>query len=408
MIKRLKIKFIILSMTSLFALLLIIVTGMNLINYRSVVTDADGVLALLSRNRGIFPDSGKDKGDRLPPNMSPELQHESRYFSVLLDESGNVVRADTSQIAAVDLASAIEYAKEVLQSNQDRGFIDDYRFLRSAEENTVRVIFLDCGRKMDSFYNFLLASAGMALAGFIIVFFVIAFFAERIIRPIAESYEKQKRFITDAGHEIKTPLTVINANVDVLEMEIGPNQWLEDIHQQSKRLTTLTNELVYLAKMEESEKSLQMIEFPVSEVVEESASAFKTPAKAQNKDFTFSIDPMLSMKGNTQAIRQLVSILMDNALKYSPAGGTIALTLRKQNRSIVLTVWNTTEIPVNGDNLKYVFDRFYRTDLSRNSETGGHGIGLSIAKAIVTSHNGKIHASTQDGHSFQITATFPL
>jgi signal transduction histidine kinase len=117
---------------------------------------------------------------------------------------------------------------------------------------------------------------------------------------------------------------------------------------------------------------------------------------------------MLSMKGNTQAIRQLVSILMDNALKYSPAGGTIALTLRKQNRSIVLTVWNTTEIPVNGDNLKYVFDRFYRTDLSRNSETGGHGIGLSIAKAIVTSHNGKIHASTQDGHSFQITATFPL
>ena len=135
---------------------------------------------------------------------------------------------------------------------------------------------------------------------------------------------------------------------------------------------------------------------------------FKTLAQAQEKKFTCNVEPMLSMRGNNKTIQQLVSILMDNALKYSPAGGFVSLDFARQNRSLSLTVFNTTQTPVTSENLHHVFDRFYRTDTSRNSETGGHGIGLSLAKAIVTAHGGKISASTEDGNFFQITVTLSV
>ena len=407
MIKRLKIKFVILSVASLFALLLVIVTGMNVINYNSILKESDDILYLLSQNHGAFPDEpGKKK--KLPPDMSPELPYESRYFSVLLNQTGDIIYTETSRIISVDTSMAISYADAVTESGTNRGFIDQFRFVLTSEGDTTRITFLDCGRKLDTYHSFLFSSICMALTGFVIVSIIIFFFAGKFIRPIAESYEKQKRFITDAGHEIKTPLTIINANADVLEMDIGENECLEDIRQQAKRLTTLTNDLVYLARMEESENRLQMIEFPVSEIVQETAMSFKTPVQAQEKKFTCEVQPMLSMRGNDKAIRQLVSILMDNALKYSPAGGSILLRFIKQNKTLFLTVYNTTETAIDSMNLDHVFDRFYRLDPSRNSRTGGHGIGLSVAKAITAAHGGKIKADTKDGHSFQITVAFTL
>lgn len=404
MIKKLKARFIVLSMTSLFALLSLLVVGMNLINYTTVVSDADQVLALLSKNKGTFSDPEL----HLPHDMSPETPYESRYFSVYLNSSGSVINTETSKITSVDSATAIRYAQTVTEREKDRGFIGKYRYLCYQEPSGSRIVFLDCGRNLQSFRSFLTASVGIALGGLIAVFFVIFFFAGRIIRPIAESYEKQKRFITDAGHEIKTPLTIINANVDVLEMELDEgNEFLEDVRSQAKRLTSLTNDLVLLARMEEAQESMQKIDFPLSEVVADAALPFRTPAQAQGKEFLCSIQPTLTLNGNGKAIQQLVSILMDNALKYSPTGGTISLTLEQRAKTISLTVFNTTDAEIRRDQLSRVFDRFYRTDSSRNSETGGHGIGLSVAKAIVTAHGGKIQASSHDGRSFCITALFP-
>ena len=408
MIRKLKIKFIVLSTISIFLLLLTVVFGMNVLNYNSVVRDADEVLSLLSKNKGVFPDFEGNRGDRLPPHMSPELPFESRYFSVLLSDSGEVMWVDTGKIFSVDADSAVEYANDIMEKDSERGFIGEFRYARTAEGDGVRITFLDCGRQLNSYYRFLIISIIMALAGFIIVFLVISFFSGKFIRPISESYEKQKRFITDAGHEIKTPLTIINANVDVLEMDMGKNECLEDIRQQAERLTVLTNDLVYLARMEEAENTLQMIEFPVSEVVLETAEPFKTLSATQGKEFICNVQPMLSMCGNYKAIQQLVSILMDNALKYSPSGGKVSLDFARQNKNLVLTVSNTTDSVITAENLNHIFDRFYRTDPSRNSETGGHGIGLSVAKAIVTAHGGKISASVKDGNAFQITAVLPV
>ena len=409
MIKKLKTKFIILSMSSLFVLLTVIVVAMNIVNYTSVVSEADDVLNLLSLNKGAFPDFLGDKFDnRLPKQISPELPYESRYFSALLNDSLAVVHTDTSRIAAIDSATAGEYAQIAVRRLSSHGFVGRFRFIRTSETEGIRITFLDCGRQLDASNRFMYTSIIMSFAGFIIVFFVIFFFAGKMIHPIAESYEKQKRFITDAGHEIKTPLTIINANADVLEMELGKNEWLEDIQRQTKRLAALTNDLVMLSRMEEAEKTLQKIDFPLSEVVEDSAAAFRTLAANGQKQFYCNIQPLITMRGNVKSIEQLVSILMDNALKYSPEGGKISVELYSQSKTAMLCVSNQTETEISKESLSYVFDRFYRADPSRSSQINGHGIGLSVAKAIVTAHGGKITAALPEPHTFKITAFFPL
>ena len=408
MIRKLKIKFTVLAMTAIFILLATIVTAANVINYNTVVKEADMVLSVLTQNNGSFPDFSGNKTEFLPPNMSPETPFESRFFSVVLDANHSVISTETSMIHSVDHSRAIEYAQKVVNKKDSTGFVGDFRYATKSEYNGYRVIFLDCGRRLEAFNSFLHSSITMAVAGLIVAFIFIFIYSGKIIKPIAESHDKQKRFITDAGHEIKTPLTIINANLDLLEAEIGENESLTDIAQQTKRLKTLTNDLVMLARMEESEDSMQKIEFPISEVVAEAVAPFKNVAIQQGKEFVCNVQPMLTLNGNDKAIVQLVNILMDNALKYSPVGGTIAFNLVKQNRAIYIHTFNTTETCIEKHQTEQVFERFYRSDASRNSETGGSGIGLSVAQAIVNAHGGKIQAWTQDGYSFQISAAFPI
>lgn len=406
MIRKLKIKFICLAMSALVLMLTVVIVGMNVISYNSVINEADMILSVLSQNKGGFPDMEGSVG-KFPSHMSPEVPYESRYFSVLMDANGAVIRTETSRIVSVDSETAKMYADEALSSGREFGFADAFRYLKSYENDSIRIVFLDCGRKLDAFYDFLWASVSMSIVGLLIIFIVIVFLAGKITQPAAESYEKQRRFITDAGHEIKTPLTIINANVDLLEADPEDTECLNDIRVQADRLTTLTNDLVFLAQMEESDNKPEMVDFPISDVVQEAVASFHALAITQDKEFICQIQPMLSMKGNQKTIQQLVNLLMDNALKYSPAGGTVAVSFAKVNHALQLNVYNTTDNPVESKNLNQVFERFYRTDCSRNSETGGHGIGLSVAKAIVDIHEGKIQAWTQDGYSFNVTCSFP-
>ena len=408
MIQKIKIRFIAVAMIALFILLAVIVAGMNLINYNSVVQDADNKLALVSQNKGIFPEFGADPQWPIPPNMTLETPYESRYFSVLLTADGEVIHTDTSRVKAIDSTSAVEYASNAVQQSDSNGFISNYRYTLSVEGDHIRISFLDCSREILSFRSFLVSSICMALVGYLSFFFVILFFSNKITKPVTESYEKQKRFITDAGHEIKTPLAIIKADVDVLEMECGANEWLDGIQTQVKRLADLTNDLVYLSRMEETDISMEMLEFPFSDVVNETAQAFQAIAQAQGKTLLCNVEPMLSLNGNEKSIRQLISILMDNAMKYSPEEGLVSLTAEKHGRHIHLSVYNTTAAPIEKQDLSHIFERFYRMDSSRSSQSGGYGIGLSVAKAIVSAHDGKIAASTQDGQSLEIHIQFPI
>jgi len=406
MIQKIKLRFIALAMAALLLLLAAIVTGMNIINYNTIVNESDVILEVLAQNAGVFPEHFSPKKRTFPYPITLETPYESRYFSILVSIDGEILNADMRQIKAVTIEDAAYYADLALQSRFDQDFIENYRFHRAKEGNIIRLTFLDCGRKLDSYHSFLISSILMAVAGYISFFFVILFFSEKLLKPVTESYEKQKQFITDAGHEIKTPLAIIQADVDVLEMEHGSNEWLDGIRSQITRLTSLTSDLIYLSRMEEADTSMPMIEFPFSDVVSETAMAFQGLAQTQNKTFLCNVPSMISYEGNEKSIRQLVNILMDNALKYSPEGGTISLTVQRQGKQIKLSVYNTTEEPIDKGSIKHLFDRFYRADSSRSQSKGGYGIGLSVAKAIMQAHNGKISAITKDGTSLEITAVF--
>ncbi|MBP3899057.1 MAG: HAMP domain-containing histidine kinase [Mogibacterium sp.] len=487
MIRKLKRRFIALAMASLVVLMTVIVAGMNIINYNTVINEADDKLAALSVNGGMLPfmqndsfggmqdDSdwaspqpGSDAYDdddwdawiddddyddidaatreglygRGKPFSSRDEAEETRFFSVLLTAEESVVRANTDRIYAVDDSAAAGYAKKALEAGGESGWVDEYRYAMTDEGTMTRITFLDCSTSLAQFRQFLRASIIMSLAGLLIIFGFICYFAGRIVKPVAESYDKQKHFITDAGHEIKTPLAIIKANIDVMRMDLEDieaaagddardpqpdsagaeaaenagniseytaslSESLGDIDSQVDRLTSLTNDLVYLSRMEEAGNALTMTEIPVSDIVAETADSFEALAAERKKTLSIDVAPMLTMQGSSKEIEKLVSILTENALKYSPEGDEVKVTLRKEGKTVVLEVRNKAVDPLSDEDLEHVFDRFYRSDKSRNSASGGHGIGLSMASAIVTAHGGKIRARSGDGSEFIVTATMP-
>lgn len=414
MIDKLRRRFILASMLSLALVLLILLGAVNIVSYQKTVADADGILSLLSENQGAFPIHMFPNRERMPDErpmrrreFSPETPFESRFFSVLLREDGSVLFADLANIAAIDRTTAEKYAAEALSTGKESGFLDVYRFSLKSQPEGTRIIFLDCAKSLSAFQTTLLASIGVAVAGLAGVLMLLIPISGKIVKPVAESYEKQRRFITDAGHEIKTPLTIISADADLLELEAGESEWLEDIRRQTQRLTALTNDLIYLSRMDEEQPTLQMMEFPLSDVVEETAQSFLAPATQQGKHLTINVQPMLSYTGSEKDLRQLVSILLDNAVKYTPAGGEIALSLAKENHTLCLRVTNPSSQQLDKESLSRMFDRFYRMDASRSAAVNGYGLGLSIARSIVAAHKGKLLAESLDGINLTITASFP-
>lgn len=419
MIKKLRLKFIAVSLLSVFLVLLVIMGSINIMNYHGMVADCESVLDVLAENGGSFPKrqgfhGGKqDKQDRKDfstfgnSTFSPEMAYESRYFTAKLDCQGNVMSVDTGMVAAVDSDEAAALAQAVWQKGRTRGFTGNYRYLRQDGDECDMLIFLDCRRNLSSFRSFLLYSVIGSAGGMLAFAGLVVLLSRNVMKPVQESYDKQKSFITDAGHEIKTPLTIIDADAAILEMECGEdNEWIADIRAQTKRLAALTKDLIYLSRMEEQQHQVQMIDFPLSDVIAETAQSFQSLAKVQEKTFDVDIQPMLSYCGDEKALTQLVSILLDNALKYSDSHGRIALSLHAKGKGVCLTVFNTAE-KVDTASLGRLFDRFYRADASRNSETGGYGIGLSIAKAVTEAHKGKITATSADGKSLTMTVTLP-
>lgn len=408
MIKKLKIKFIVLGTSVLFALLAAIVFAMNLVNYRSMINEADGIISLISENNGAFPDNFQPS-NMVSIRISTETAYESRFFSITFDKNGNITDVNTNQIMSVDSGTAVKYGYKIYESGSKNGFLGIYRYVATQDHDNTIVTFLDCDRRLSYYNNFLSTSLIMAAIGLGAGFLIIFIFSGRIVRPVAESYKKQKQFITDAGHEIKTPLAIINANVDLLEMESDEeNESLVDIRNQVERLRILTDDLIMLSKIEEGGQIMNMANFSLSDTVNESADSFYALAESQNKNIVCNIAPDICICGDKKYILQLNNILIENAIKYSSPSTDITVSLTKNGKYAELSIHNSTETEVDGSKLNSIFDRFYRTDSSRNSETGGYGIGLSVAKGIVSSHGGKISAATNDGHDFKITAVFPV
>ncbi len=298
----------------------------------------------------------------------------------------------------------MEYASRVWENGSERGFVTNYRYVRSEENAGTRIIFLDCAGDLATCRSFLFSSCAISALGLLAAWLLILLFSRRIVRPITESYEKQKQFVSNAGHEIKTPITIIDTDTEVLLMELGDNEWLDDIRSQTKRLASLTSDLISLSRLEEAGSRLPGIDFPFSDRTAETAQSFQTLARTMGKTLDLSIESMISLCGDEKALTQLVSILLDNALKYSPEGSRISLSLKRQGKQVRLTAANPAKL-LTGEDLKHMFDRFYRGDKSR-SETPGYGIGLAMARAIADAHKGRLTARLEEPELLVIEAVF--
>lgn len=401
MINKLKKRFIAITMCSVAVVMLLIIGTINIVNYKNVEYSAKMRIDMLEREldgseEGMF----RDKKHML----SPEAPFDTRYFVVVIKNEGNKPEADISHIAAIDSKEATALATELYENNETEGMRGSYAFKRLEIKDGCRYIFLDHSRELDTFYSFLTASAVICILALIAVFVLVTVFSGVAMKPFAESYEKQKRFITDAGHELKTPLSVIKAANEVIELEHGESKWTGSIHNQVNRMSELTNKLIILSKMSESD-GLNMSVFSISETLKECVSYFEAVEYSKEKEIRTDIKGDISFEGDEKAIAQLFTLLTDNALKYSPAGSTIDISMQKTGKDVEIVFSNPAEgVPVGNNDV--LFDRFYRHDKSRNSEKGGHGIGLSVAKSIVDAHKGKITARSPDGKSFRVRIVF--
>ena len=226
----------------------------------------------------------------------------------------------------------------------------------------------------------------------------------RATRPIAESMARQKQFITDAGHEIKTPLAIIRANADALELHQGETRWSRNICGQTERLDMLTKRLLALAKLDEGSAKPEKTELDLSALTEAAASQFAEPAEAAGLSLGTEIEPGLRINGTPEAVTELVGILLDNAVKYSEPGSAIALRLSREGAHILLRVQNRSAAPVAEP--ERLFDRFYRGDAARTQSGGGTGLGLAIARALAESMGGTLTAAVSGGHDMEFAARF--
>lgn len=397
MIKKFKRNFLLASVLSLTLIIGIIIFAINFLNYRTVISDADEIIEIIMDNKGKFPSKPKPNAPDTDVELTPEAPFESRFFTVVY-ENGALSSVDTSSIAAISDSDAIKMARAAKQLGNSRGFYGYYRYHVSEQNGQTRFIFLDCRKSLDVANTFLVLSIFISMVGIVSVTMFLWLISKRVIVPLTVSYEKQKRFITNAGHDIKTPLTIINTDAELLEMEIGQNEWLNDIKNQSARLTSLTNELIYLSRMDEHE-IVAHTDFPISEITEEIIDSFNGPAKAKEIMLNKAVSPALFYHGDESSIRKLITLLMDNAVKYSPEGEAVNIELRRHGRGVLLRISNLAP-HLTDEAAGRLFERFYRADQARSS-SGGFGIGLSVAEAIVGSHKGKISAEKQ-GNTFTI------
>ncbi len=456
MIRQLRKRFIRITMLSVSVVMLILTLIVNAANFISTNSDLENLLDMICENRGsipvdqFIPDAKPDKpadsvdstdpgatgttppaipdsntdsspandqadpatrnnpdtedkintNDTNPPtqpwkfkaHMNPETPYSTRFFSLLFDQDGNVIQKDLAHIAAITDDDIAEYISVALKHGEGYGYYSDYKYRVILQDNQeYMAVFLDCYQEIHAIKVLALCSFAAMVICIGLVYILVVIFSKRAIDPVVRSQKQQKQFITDASHELKTPITVIATSLKVLEMEVGKQKWIDKARSQTEKLRELVNSLVTLSRMDEEDSPLKFEHFSISDALLETVDSFADYAESNGHALKVNITPDLDFYGDEYAIRQLASILLDNAVKYAAAGSDITFSLVKNKKHILIKTSNACQ-NVDEDSLRHLFDRFYRPDQSRSHETGGFGIGLSIARSIAEGHKGTIHA----------------
>jgi len=414
MIKMLRLRFISASMLAFFLVIALIASLVNLAYYLVETQRLDNTIDTIVDYDPYKPQFG-GPGPGMPgpggemPAMEPfmalpdvEANYMTRFFIVALDEDGDVLFTSMDFVASVTSDEAEEYAEKVLAKGLERGYIGSFRYaLVEADAGDV-IVFLNCEKEMQSMQSILWMTVLVSAAALVLVFILVLVLSKKAIQPIAQNIEIQKRFITDASHELKTPLTSISTSLDVIEMDKGGDEWTDNIRQQVGRMSGLVSQMVALSRLDEVKPVSGKEPFDLSSAVWETLEVHIPHAKARGKEIETYIDDNVTVVGEKASVQQMLSVIIDNAIKYSDDNGAIRVSVCRDNGKAKIEVFNTCDYDEAPDTER-IFDRFYRVDESRNASTGGNGIGLAIAKAVVDAHGGKIKASCPSGKSMTIT-----
>ncbi len=406
MIKTLKRKFIYTAMLAITILLVFLTAAISLVNAVNENKRAEHILMRVARTE-LKPPRGMHQPPepRFAPPVSADDAMAARFFAVFFDENGNLIRSDVHRISAVTADEAEAIAHTVYSKGDEHGRYKQFRYTTQPTDMGGRAIFfLDFSMYTRGIIAVSVISLLLATICWTLMLCVVILLSKKMIHPIAVGFEKQKQFVTDAGHEIKTPLAIIRSNTEALELYNGETRWSINIKNQVTRLSQLTENLLTLAKLDEA-PVYTATEFSLSEAVCETLSPFSDMANEKNLVISTDISPQIKITGNRDAITRMISALADNAVKYSPNGKNIGFSLKADAKHAVFTAHNYCEAPP--DDCLRLFDRFYRGDSARTQKNGGFGIGLSVAQGIAHAHRGSIAAEYNDG-KITFTILLPL
>ena len=447
MVKQLQKKFIISAMLAVTILLVVLIGGINVFNYLTTSGDNDRLMEMLGNSfenstmwnadttdntqppqsitgtqqnttdaSGNQNDTGfppQDNGTKPPDDKKnngfgrhdKNAVESARYAAVAIDKNGNIIRTDVTHISSLTEDEATAITEALKNTASGTGAYSGYLYRISDTRTGGRIIILlDNGMQISSFFTVLFISVGAGIFGWLLMLLLVILLSKKTIAPVARGIEKQKQFVTNAGHEIKTPLAIILANTDAMELHNGENKWSKNIRAQTLRLSGLMQNLLMLAKMDENSAKLPMCSFDISSAAEDTVSAFIEPAALKGVMIEQDIQKGLQLNGNRDSIVQLMTVLLDNAVKYTVSGGMIRAKLSGNDKNIALSIANTCE-PI--DHPEKLFDRFYRGDSARTQKNGGYGIGLSVAQAIAELHKGTITAENVSVNTDETDTNYP-
>ena len=397
MFRKLRIRFIAIASLAILIVLFSVVGVLNSVRHVQTVTEINKILTLIADNNGTFPSVSKVTSE-LGNTVSVDTLFQYRYFSAVIDKDGAIISLNANNIS--DLTDE-QVEHHLFQINKSGDRSGDFRYNRHTysylvtEEpnNSTLIVVLDSTNQIED--NMALVHLSLWMLGFSFVVFLllVSIFSGRVIEPFIRNYERQRRFITNAGHELKTPLAIISANNELVEMMNGESEWTRSTNDQVERMTGLINSLVAMARLEEQPEIL-LTELNFSVIAEDATEDFKGPVIKDGKQFIMDIQPDIYVKSEEKSLFELVTLLVDNANKYCDAGGTVSVKLSKANRfaKAHLEISNTY---IDGKDVDYskFFERFYREDESHNHKKSGYGIGLSMAQTMVKLFKGSISVS---------------
>ncbi len=414
MFNKTKRKIVFTVVLSLFVLMAITLSTIYVSNRLAIRRENEGLLRIYAEQYGSDdmpaeqePDKRRElkfyggPGDGEPPEKKEHMRDEPRFrlstfYSAAYSKSGEVIAVRNGNSELQSEESILNLAGSIIKSGKTSGSKGNIYYLVSEKEDYTLVSMMD-GTIGDRNQEMLIKEmAVIGSAAMVVLFIISIFIARRIVSPLEENDRRQKRFVSDAGHELKTPIAVISANSELLKRELGDNEWLSNIDYENQRMSELVKQLLLLSRAENGEIPKEKLDF--SRLSDGECLVFESLAFEKGRRIETEIEPGITLDGNPGQLKQLVSILLDNALSHG-TGEEIRLTLRREKHSAVLTVSNEAQ-ELGADQLDHLFDRFYRADEARGDSNSHYGLGLSIAKAVAQAHGGQIHSSYKDGRVF--------